>query len=197
MTKQSRFTHLLLILRLSPCLAVAAASGASADPNILAEFRDYGSWNYTSAEAAARVTLLDDGGGELWVEMGYASAAFKFFSSPKVMVLVTSSSGEVLGEVAISDTAMGGSFNVDERHHGKKGKVEKDTFRNASYAFFRLDYCAWQMGFDRTIKATNGCAQRWVREEARKMQEFTDTLRARIGALDINLDTANVVDSVF
>jgi hypothetical protein len=170
-------------------LSVAAAAAISASPaqgeTILAEFRDHASWHYTSAEGAARVTQLNDGSGELWVEIASSSSAFKFFSDPQVIAVAADAAGNVLGTADVSGIlAMGSSFHSNDRHHRQKRTIESSVFAAASYAFFQLDYCAWSMGFDRTVTASNGCAGRTVGGEERRMKAFTDALRARIGTLN-------------
>jgi hypothetical protein len=64
-----------------PILPERAASKVS---TVLAEFRDRGSWDYTSVEAAARVSLLNGDDGELRIEVAPSSSEFKFFAEPHV-----------------------------------------------------------------------------------------------------------------
>jgi hypothetical protein len=186
-TKRFRSFCLILMLLTSPSLAISgdSRSSPSRNPRILAEFRDERSWHYTSVEAAARVTLLDDGGAELRVEMAYASSAFKFFSEPRATIVVTDQTGKIISEVSIHDTAMAMASGIDSKNHGSRRKIESDAFSDASHVFFRLKFCAWQMGFDRTIKATNGCAKTTVRETTREMSKFADELATQIGTLSV------------
>jgi hypothetical protein len=163
-----------------PVLPDRAASKVS---TVLAEFRDRGSWDYTTVEAAARVSLLNGDDGELRIEVAPSSSEFKFFSEPHGAIVVTDKNGQLIASQTINELAMGMSSSVDRRHRAERAQVANQKFRNAAYAFFRLKFCAWQLGFDRTVKASNGCYRSSLNRELRTL---TIDLPAKIS--DVNAD---------
>jgi hypothetical protein len=150
----------------------------------LAEFRDRGSWNYTSVEAAARVSLLNGDDGELRIEVAPSSSEFKFFAEPHDAIIVTDKTGHVIASQTINELAMAMGSNVDRRHRAERAQVPSQKFRNAAYAFFRLKFCAWQMGFDRTVKASNGCYKSSL---TRELRFFVSDLPAKIGSVNADV----------
>jgi hypothetical protein len=77
----------------------------------------------------------------------------------------------------------GHGLRVDRRHRAERAQVASQKFRDAAYAFFRLKFCAWQLGFDRTVKASNGCYRSSLNRELRSL---SIDLPAKIS--DVNAD---------
>jgi hypothetical protein len=150
---------------------------------VLADFREYAYWEHTTVNAAARVSLLDDGGGELRIEVAPASSEFKFFAEPHAAIVVTDATGKIIAEKVVNELAMSMS-GVHERHGIGRQQVDSGQFRNVAYAFFRLKFCAWHMGFDRTVKASNGCFKSSIRRELRQLAQ---ALPERIGELSVEV----------
>jgi hypothetical protein len=148
---------------------------------VLADFRAHDLWEYTSVEAAARVSLLDDGRGELRIEVAPSSSEFKFYSEPHAAIVVSDESGSIIAEKRVTELAMSMS-GVNRKHRIGLQHVESGPFRNVTYAFFRLKFCAWHQGFDRTVKASNGCFKSSMQREMRQLGEDLPTRLAELSS---------------
>jgi hypothetical protein len=116
------------------------------------------------------VSVLDDGRGELRIEVAPSSSEFKFYSEPHAAIVVTGATGKVIAEKTVTELAMSMS-GVNDKHRIGLQHVESESFRDVAYAFFRLKFCAWHQGFDRTVKASNGCFKSSIRREMRQLAE--------------------------
>jgi hypothetical protein len=132
---------------------------------ILAEFRTVQNWGSAAVEAAARVSRLSDGRGELRIEAASSSAEFKFFAEPHAAVVVADSAGNFIAEEVITDLAMGSYRSIDRKHRASRVVIDSQKFDRATYAFFKLKFCAWRLGFDRSVKENNGCYWSSMRRE--------------------------------
>lgn len=146
---------------------ISARSEAQASQTV-ASFRKSHYWNNdayetsikgaTGALAAADIRVLKNGAAEIRVEVQAESSAFKFYSKPLASLVIADDTGAIIETVDVSVMAMSFGGEVRKRVRRKRRKMEADAFANAAYVFFRLQFCTWRQGFDRTVKESNGCS---------------------------------------
>ena len=149
------------------------------------DFRETVGWHHTGVEAAARVRQLDNGNGELRIEVAPSSSEFKFFAEAHAAILVTGVTGAVVTQEVVHELAMAMGWAVSMASTTPASSTSSADRSAPSPAFFRLKFCAWHMGFDRTVKVHSGCFKSSI---IREIRAFTRDMTSTIGALTVPVD---------
>jgi hypothetical protein len=156
-------------------------------------FRKNGSWRHTSGSATGQLFILQNGLGVMAANVRASSLVFKYYSYPLASMVLADGKGNVISKFETYASEIGGSSRRPRvKRRNSRKCLQPREFRNASYVFFRMQYCGWRQGFDRSPKESSGCTKLFrgpmVSSLRKETKELTNTLPMEIGNLNIKIN---------